>query len=518
MWRFILPFLILASLLASPVARSDPLESLLMPGKVISGHAKFENNCKKCHANFRKKSQNSRCLECHKSINKDIIQKSGYHGRIKGMPTRLCQSCHSEHLGRKADIIGLEKSLFDHRKTDFVLKGGHLNIKCESCHKPGRKYRDTASMCYACHKSDDRHKGRLGKNCQNCHVETGWSKAKFDHSKTHFPLKFSHQNLACNSCHLSERYKKTPTKCFGCHQFNDEHYGRFGTACEKCHVEKKWNQVTFRHNRDTKFTLDGQHTKTACMKCHTGTLFKEHLSKTCIGCHKFDDEHKGSNGTQCQKCHTTRGWKKTSFDHDRDTRFTLRGRHKAALCIQCHSQDPYKDKLERTCIACHKKDDVHKGNQGKQCQRCHNESGWRADVKFDHDLSDYPLLGLHAITPCEACHRSLRFKEAPRKCVGCHKKDDFHQGSLGADCASCHNPNAWNIWKFDHTRSTDYPLEGAHDGLECQACHLKGKQAKLPTNCIGCHGQDDVHSGNFGKNCEQCHDSTSFKSIRLKLK
>ena len=51
-------------------------------------------------------------------------------------------------------------------------------------------------------------------------------------------------------------------------------------------------------------------------------------------------------------------------------------------------------------------DDVHKGQVGKKCERCHNQSGWTKEVFFDHDLARFPLIGIHAITPCEECHLS----------------------------------------------------------------------------------------------------------------
>ena len=42
-----------------------------MPGKVIAGHAKYENNCNECHDVANKSKQNELCLDCHKLVNKD---------------------------------------------------------------------------------------------------------------------------------------------------------------------------------------------------------------------------------------------------------------------------------------------------------------------------------------------------------------------------------------------------------------------------------------------------------------
>ena len=35
-------------------ASADGLESVMMPGKVIQGHLKWEDNCQKCHKKFDK--------------------------------------------------------------------------------------------------------------------------------------------------------------------------------------------------------------------------------------------------------------------------------------------------------------------------------------------------------------------------------------------------------------------------------------------------------------------------------
>jgi cytochrome c2 len=40
---------VMAGLLVGVQARAAGIETLLMPGKVIAGHAKFEQECAKCH-------------------------------------------------------------------------------------------------------------------------------------------------------------------------------------------------------------------------------------------------------------------------------------------------------------------------------------------------------------------------------------------------------------------------------------------------------------------------------------
>jgi hypothetical protein len=87
-----------------------------------------------------------------------------------------------------------------------------------------------------------------------------------------------------------------------------------------------------------------------------------------------------------------------------------------------------------------------------------------------------------------------------------------HKGGFGRDCARCHTPNGWGIWQFDHARETRFALTGAHAALACSACHRRpAKQVKLPRDCAGCHSQDDVHLGQFGRDCDRCHTTRTFK-------
>lgn len=508
---------ILMTFISIPTTRAASLETLMMPGDLIQGHAKYENECSNCHERFSKVSQNKLCLKCHKKIAADINAKEGFHGRIKNISDTQCQKCHTDHKGRKADIVLLDRETFDHHHTDYPLRGKHLTVKCESCHKAKAKYREAPSQCVDCHKSDDPHRESLGKDCAKCHNETAWTKAKFDHDKTDFPLKGKHRDTTCEGCHPNERYKDIPVKCIACHRINDVHDGRYGEKCETCHTARKWGDIKFSHNRDTKYRLEGKHTKVTCDSCHKGKLYGVKLGTRCFTCHKNDDYHKGQYGEKCQTCHGVNDWAKAVFDHDKKTDYPLRGKHKDVECQSCHKGNIFKEKLGTDCYACHRLDDKHKGQEGKKCERCHNENDWGHRVVFDHDLTQFPLIGQHAIAPCEECHLTASFKAAPIDCYSCHKPDDTHKMRLGDNCGLCHNPNGWRLWRFDHNTQTDYKLDGAHEGLDCHACHrnpVSGK-VQLSTACSSCHQDDDIHGGRFGQRCERCHMTKSFKKIVL---
>ena len=169
----------------SHVAYADVFEKLLMPGSVIQGHAKYEQECSKCHEKLSNVTQNQLCRDCHEKIDSDINEKKGFHGKYKPASKNTCKSCHIEHVGRDADIVKLDANIFPHKFTDFPLKGAHKLLQCKQCHELDKKHREASGKCYQCHE-DNPHNGRLGKKCTQCHNEESWQELGFDHDKTDF--------------------------------------------------------------------------------------------------------------------------------------------------------------------------------------------------------------------------------------------------------------------------------------------------------------------------------------------
>lgn len=498
----------------------ETMEGLLMPGELSKVHARYEKQCTKCHENFKKGSQNRLCLDCHKDLAKDIKKEAGFHGRIPNVEKRECKSCHTDHKGRERDIAAFSADTFDHKKTDFELKGRHVDISCISCHRLEDKYRDAGTQCLDCHRGEDVHKGRMGKKCSNCHVEITWRFSRYDHSKTKFKLKDKHKDVPCADCHPNERYLKTPKDCYFCHELDDKHKERYGRKCDTCHGEKTWARIKFDHDKDTRFKLKNMHKKLICEDCHKKNVFKENLGVACYSCHKLSDKHQGRYGKNCSICHTTASWVEHRFDHNEDTAFKLRGKHKKIYCEDCHKGMVFKEDLGRHCYACHRQDDVHKGQEGKQCAKCHDERGWPTKVVFDHDISRFPLHGTHVIISCEECHVVTSYKDAKIDCLSCHKVDDdeSHKMRLGSRCEDCHQAYDWLAWEYDHDKETDFKLDGAHEGIDCHSCHDKevvDNEFDTPMDCYSCHKKDDAHDGNLGSKCERCHITSTFKRQKL---
>lgn len=498
-------------------ARADTLETLVMPGPVTRAHHKVEGECSKCHAPFTKQAQKVLCVACHDKVGADIKAGEGFHGRDPLAATAECKTCHTEHKGRDFDIVGLNREVFDHTIADFKLSGAHLRTACAACHPGNQKFRDAPGDCFSCHEKDDAHKGAMGKKCASCHTAESWRSTAFDHSKTAFPLTGGHAKAQCSACHPNARYKDTPVTCVACHGLEDAHREVYGEKCDRCHTPAKWADATFDHSK-TGFALVGRHGALQCKTCHTPAMTTAKLASGCIDCHRADDIHKGVNGPACRDCHGETSWKTVRFDHNKDTKFALRGAHKTLACTDCHIRNAHKVKLKTTCISCHNDDDPHKAQLGTACASCHGQTNWHDNLRFDHDLAAFPLLGLHRAAPCEACHLTAAFKDAGTDCVSCHGPDDIHKGAMGKECALCHNPNGWAFWQFDHNTQTKFALTGAHEGLNCKACHREDsdKPSQIATACVSCHAGDDIHAGRFGPRCDQCHGSDSFKNARIR--
>jgi hypothetical protein len=509
----------------------DSMEKALMPGELSAPHAKFEEDCTNCHKFFGQEHQNNLCLDCHdhKNIAEDIQKGQGFHGRIPDVKNKDCRVCHSEHKGRQHSIVLLDKQTFDHRATDFPLRGRHSDAPCQACHKKDKKtkkplaYHEAPTQCIKCHKKDDAHDGRLGKQCGSCHAQTRWQDFRFDHSVTKFKLEGKHKGVECRNCHPQQRYSGAPKKCFACHQRDDKHKGKYGEKCQDCHTVSGWGSQKFDHDKDTDYPLKGRHKSVTCQQCHRSEGFKknekkkiEKLSTDCYACHRLQDEHKEQYGRKCKDCHTVKGWKKLIFDHKK-TDFPLKGKHEDVACGDCHKGILYKEDLKLDCFSCHRQDDVHREQQGKKCQDCHNEKGWQHKVAFDHNLVKFPLLGAHAALACEECHSSGSFKDTKAQCLSCHKDDDVHKRGLGPRCDLCHYVGDWKAWEFDHDKQTDFKLTGKHKGIVCNACHYEPveKEIDMPSDCQSCHLKDDAHDGEFGRHCQRCHNAKSFTDVNM---
>ena len=92
-------------------------------------------------------------------------------------------------------------------------------------------------------------------------------------------------------------------------------------------------------------------------------------------------------------------------------------------------------------------------------------------------------------------------------------------GPINIPCENCHTNTSWKpiraIPEFDHDR-TRYPLLGMHAKVDCTQCHTNPVFTKISTRCADCHA--DIHRGQFGATCEQCHTVKGWEIHTQELK
>jgi len=528
--RKFLFFLIASCLTQSAHASEGLLNKLLSPGPLMQGHRELERaDCLKCHE-LNKGVPDVKCLDCHKEIRKNVIEKSGYHGLMD----KRCISCHSDHKGKDFDSTKIDLQAFDHKLTGYKLAGKHATISCQECHQETRAKMATRkndihfialpTSCAECHKKDDIHKfsGKYKTMaCNECHTEKTWNKdVKFNHDKdTSYVLEGKHQELKCVDCHKNEKtglykYKFPELKdrqCLSCHE--DQHKEKFGKKfqsgdCLQCHTMKSWKLTKFDHDT-TGYPLKGKHADVTCIDCHKQTdkaslgkdLNYKGLRQDCLACH--DNFHKFSAApgrkigelNTCTACHTEASWR-SSFDHNKDTAYKISGKHLGLKCNDCHTpntankafrQYNWPKLSEKTCENCHRsphKETFSKENLEKKCTDCHSDTGWRLSkgTKFDHDsLTRFPLEGKHREISCKSCHEVntkevYSFPSFDKKfCIDCHAgphKGQFSEKFQHNACAECHNSNSFlDRIPFKHS-ATRFELTGKHSSLKCDACHI----------------------------------------------
>ncbi len=538
--------------------------SQISPGDLTTSHANLEgmSNCTQCH-DIGEKVSNTKCLECHKEIKSLISKNQGYHASA-GVVKQDCFQCHSEHHGRKFDMVRFDQNNFDHKLTGYRLEGKHQTVDCRKCHisdnisdsnirKRSNTFLGLEQKCLSCH--DDFHQNTLSNDCLSCHSMDGFIPVtKFNHDKTNYPLTGKHTPLDCVECHkittrngkkFQEFGNMAFTDCKSCH--TDPHNNSLPGKCLQCHTESSFSDFTgrrgFNHNT-TPFPLNGAHGKIDCFSCHQNStnplaVFQDRrgiAATNCVACH--EDTHEGKFGQDCAKCHNEASFLTLNnmdfFDHT-VTDYPLEGKHLEVDCKQCHT-DRFSTPIDfSACSSCHvdyHQGDFIKNNSNPDCKECHSlEKGFEFSLYSleQHQESNFPLEGAHIATPCFACHISeddqrWTFSNLGNSCVDCHL--DIHDGFISEafypqdNCASCHVNDSWTQVNFDHSR-TKWPLTGKHREVDCRLCHFeiseKGdvvsqKFRNFNTQCAACH--DNVHGDDFTKNgvtdCNRCHVTSSW--------
>ena len=229
----------------------------------------------------------------------------------------------------------------------------------------------------------------------------------------------------------------------------------------------------------------------------------------------------------CGLCHVEDRWnvirEDFHFDHGKETGYFLEGAHAEAACLRCHNdRGPVRIYLARGCGGCH--GDVHSGRLGMDCERCHDQFTWTpTGLITDHARTRFPLVGAHALAPCESCHERAtvgEFRGTPVECHFCHQRDAARAvpnhviNGWQRDCERCHGFLAWET--APGFRHDGFPLTGAHGRVSCLDCHPGGRFVPISTLCFACHQQDYIRAPNhvangFSTDSTQCHNVFAWK-------
>jgi len=190
----------------------------------------------------------------------------------------------------------------------------------------------------------------------------------------------------------------------------------------------------------------------------------------------------------------------------------------------------------------------HSQEFGQNCLACHD--GDDRMTKLDHQLTKFPLTGLHLEVRCVECHKvnaaepGIRltntesgkplsekdpFKSTPTECSLCHAEPQMHKGIFAGSCDQCHSTAGWSPAllegkEFEHTASSGFSLvehsvDYSDRQMVCMDCHGSDLATVDQKVCISCHTTPEggiafmtEHLAQFGGNCLQCHDGADRMS------
>jgi hypothetical protein len=493
-------------------------------GYALEGqHARTAANCAACHTQRSFLEARTTCSSCHADVHKGALGAE-------------CTRCHTTKAPFKES-----GRVFDHTTARFPLTGAHREVACEKCHKRGVFRGTDFGTCATCHQ--DPHRRKFGAACTACHTTDKWETCSVEHSKTGFRLVGAHAEVACIKCHQSGSMTEPLRfdRCSACHV--NVHRASIREDCRACHNETTFRDAPFDHFKRTAFALEGRHDGLTCRKCHTGISAGEvplarrvvdfrGAVRACVSCHGDQDPHKGEFGRACDACHRPATFRMKEFRHPRAPEFYAGG-HEKVSCEKCHvpgkalrptrtgaaivasawSPPPPGKRTDAPpkgpsmeCATCHT--DVHLGQVGPACERCHAVDGLRfAAVKFSHARSSFPLTGKHQSVECVKCHRTeertfpsgsgkaMVLNPMGTQCQACHK--DPHLGQIDTRCETCHQTDTFAVSKFTHRGMEDF-FKGFHGQYACAACH-KTETGRFPA------GQGTAMRFQVGRTCAACH-------------
>jgi hypothetical protein len=213
--------------------------------------------------------------------------------------------------------------------------------------------------------------------------------------------------------------------------------------------------------------------------------------------------------------------------------------HAELACRDCHAPFWSAEGMAGRCLDCHTgvQDQMDKGEglhasfmDPADCRSCHTEhNGGDARLTlidpgiFPHEGVGFSLAAhtppkIEAAIACADCHGGSYDQPMADRCDSCHTGLDTavyleHTMTFGTVCMDCHDGVDHYGADFRHSQ-TGFALLDKHAGLNCADCHGAARSTAdlraAPTDCIGCHGDQDPHEARLGDDCAACHDSSGW--------
>lgn len=198
-------------------------------------------SCKQCHLTDNYSDASPECVSCH--LNDYTATTNPNHAQANF--SNNCAECHSTGAW--------SPSTFDHN-TVYPLLGAHAAIaNCAQCHTDG--YTNTPNTCAGCHLTDynnttnpNHTAAHFPTDCKQCHNETAWVPADFDHDGMYFPI-------------YSGKHRGQWSLCTDCH-INSSNYSVF--SCINCHAHNNQTEVNNDHDEVSGYIYSA----TSCYTCH----------------------------------------------------------------------------------------------------------------------------------------------------------------------------------------------------------------------------------------------------------
>ncbi len=488
------------------------------------------------------------CNDCHKLIESQLAETSGFHGNLPAEQRADCGHCHLEHLGIEFPLVDKrafqkagweDQTQYAHEKLGYELEGIHLELACVDCHKLAEvvtleagegRFIGLEQSCTPCH--EDPHEGKAP-DCNACHgqKEKFEAVALFEHDKR-FPLTGGHAGVSCNDCHEDGEYsaqrdpqsvtEQIPVRnCAACHQ--SPHNSEFLTAIARERTKTAEQTCALCHAIDDPSLAEPQLDKTLALHDLTGfALVKPHAELSCAACHReatdnpdrredYQDRFPGRNADTCETCHgdphegqfvglqldaSKRSVSKRSGSQRSGSKRSGSGR-------AVPGQETKPSPSQPACISCHQNTD------------------WKRHsfTLSAHAKTEFALHGAHEFVACEKCHKTRKgevdaqrypevrqFADTTTACKDCHEtphEGHFIGGYFQADrCLDCHGDDAFTPARFttEMHAKTQFPIRGAHLAVACKDCHLQKKDIKQLSTTIA----DRIFHGTKGE-CTACH-------------